>query len=215
LLLRDAEDSVPALLSSGIIDFFPGSGRRSCSNNVLVQTANFYRAIGFMQLKEVMNAPRVMLVIGNMILWNKLQPILTPLFRLGLFVPRHDSLPQSNIVQTILIILHEPKDGPHLVTTRITYLSEFVGNLGSDILEEFAKLDLFDTIAAFPAKAPMKSPLVATIGLFRAQLLSLYNSPQSSVIRELNRALSCNQVDNEILDMLMLFAVNQSKVTGT
>jgi hypothetical protein len=168
-----------------------------------------------MRLKEVMNAPRVMLVIGNMVLCNELQPILTPLFRLGLFVPRHDSLPQSNIVQTILIILHQPKAGPHLVTPLISYLSEFVGNLGSDMLEEFAKLDLFDAIAAFPAKAPMKSSLVATIGLFRAQFLSLFNSPQSSVIRELNRALSCNQVDSEILDMLMLFAVTQSKVTGT
>jgi hypothetical protein len=83
------------------------------------------------------------------------------------------------------------------------------------MLENFAKLDLFDAIAAFPAKAPMKSSLVATIDFFRAQFLSLFNSPQLSVIRELNRALSCNQVDSEILDMMMLFAVNQSKVTGT
>jgi hypothetical protein len=115
--------------SSGIIDFFPDSGRRSCLNNVLVQTANFHRAIGFMRLKEVMNAPRVMLVLGNMVLCDELQPILTTLFRLGLSVPRHERLPQSNIVQMILIILHQPKAGPHLVTTLISYLSEFVGNL--------------------------------------------------------------------------------------
>jgi hypothetical protein len=167
-LLRDAEDFVPALLSLGIIDFFPGSGRRNCSNSVLVGTANFHRAVGFMRPKEVMSAPRVMLVIGNMALCDELQPILTPLFRLGLSVLRHERSPQSSIVQTILIILHQPKAGPQLVTTLISYLNEFAGNLRSDMLEEFAKLDLFDAIAALRAKGPMKSSLVATIGFFRA-----------------------------------------------
>jgi hypothetical protein len=71
-------------------------------------------------------------------------------------------------VQTILIILHQPRAGLQLATTLISCLSEFVGNLGSDMLEEFAKLDFFDAIAAFPAKAPMKSSLVAIIGFFRA-----------------------------------------------
>jgi hypothetical protein len=89
------------------------------------------------------------------------------------------------------------------------------------MLEEFAKLDLFDAIAASLAKVPMKSSLGVTIGFFRVlyttypQFLSRFNSPQSSVMRDLDRALSCNQVDGEILDMLMLFAVNQSKLTGT
>jgi hypothetical protein len=157
-----------------------------------------------MRLKEVMSAPRVMLVIGNMVLCDELQPILTQPFRLGPSVPRHERLPQSNIVQTILIILHQSKAGPQFVATLISYLSEFIGNLGSDMLEEFAKLDLFDAIAAFPAKAPMKSSLVATVGFFRAlctiypQFLARFNSPQSLVIRELDRALSCNQVDSEI-----------------
>jgi hypothetical protein len=181
-LLRDAEDFVPALLSSGIIDFFPGSGFRNCLNSILVETVNFHWAIGFMRPKEVMSAPKVMLVIGNMVLCDELQPNLPPLFRLGLSVLRHERSPQSNIMKRILIILHHTKAGPQLVTSLINYLNEFVGNLGSDMLEELAKLDLFDAIAAFPAKAPMKSSLVATIGSFR-QLCTIYRQFSHDLIR--------------------------------
>jgi hypothetical protein len=149
-----------------------------------------------------------------MILIKDLQPILVPIFRLGMGFPQ-----AFNILQSTLIILHQAcVDGrlAELGTTLVGLMSEFVGKFGVALLEEFAKLELFLRLAGSPIQAMRRQSLIASLGFFKSlcvtfpQFLGIFNGARPPVIRALDHAIGLIPIDGDILDLLMCLTLNHA-----
>lgn len=225
LLLHDPQlHFIHYFLESGIIENLHSFLFISTNEALIDQIASFYQLISITRPMEVFHSSSFLLALRNLVLINRLQPLLAPCFKIGLSLSY--TTPFNIGKQCVYFTLEQvfsilkqalTDDNAHdLAIELVTYLIDQVNLIDVSVFNDFYAM--FEVISKLPSFIPTSDAFLKCLKFLNKfcahfpQFLRFVNSNNSVIIRNFDSVSPKIKITQEIIDCLIAFMLNSTEI---